>query len=213
MTGAPEHRGPPPPSLAMVAAGGVGVLVVIAFVAAVALGGRTTAAGPGERLGVGRADAEGVLAVFVPRCRDDRVKVVEVTGAGGDVLWRITSRKGSIDERYEVGADAPLGFDVEVPLGSPLPDVPLVAAVGVDGEAGAVRDQLDFSPGAVPEEGVVTAGGDVGVASFQGRAIAAARCPESRSDVGLTTVVFTLGALLVVASYLVLVSRWWRGRR
>lgn len=213
MTGAPEHRGPPPPSLAMVAAGGVGVLVVIAFVAAVALGGRATAAGPGERLGIGRADAEGALAVFVPRCRDDRVKVVEVTGAGGDVLWRITSRKGSIDERYEVGADAPLGFDVEVPLGSPLPDVPLVAAVGVDGEAGEVRDQLDFSPGAVPEEGVVTAGGDAGVASFQGRAIAAARCPESRSDVGLTTVVFTLGALLVVASYLVLVSRWWRGRR
>jgi len=213
VTGAHEHRGPAPPSLAMVAAGGVGVLVVIAFVAAVALGGRTPAAGPGQRLGVGRADAEGALAVFVPRCRDDRVKVVEVAVAGGDVLWRIASRKGSIDERYEVGADAPLGFEVEVPLGSPLPDVPLVAAMGVDGEAGEVRDLLDFSRGAVPEEGVVTAGGDVGVASFQGRALAAADCPESRSDIGSTTVVFALGALLVVVSYFIMVSRWWRGRR
>ena len=196
----------------MVAAGGVGVLVVIAFVAAVALGGRTEPGRPGERVGVGRADADGGLAVFVPRCRDDRVTLVEVAAEGGGALWRITSRKGSIDERYEVGAEAPLGFEVEVPLASPLPDGPLAATVEVEGEGGDVTDRIAFRAGSVPAEGVVTAGGDVGIGSFQGRALAAARCPESRSDLGLTTVVFTLGGLLVVASYGVMVSRWWRGR-
>lgn len=207
-----EGVGEAPPSLAMVAAGGVGVLVVIAFVAAVALGGRTTPARPGERVGVGRAGAEGTLAVLVPRCRDDRVTVVEVSAEGGPALWRITSRKGSIDERYEVGADAPLGFEVEVPLTPPLPEGPLVAMVAVDGEAGDVTDRIAFRPRAVPPGGVVTAGGDASLGSFQGRALAAARCPESRSDVGLTTVVFAMGGLLVVASYGVMVSRWWRGR-
>ena len=201
-----------PPSLAMVAAGGVGVLVVVAFVAAVALGGRTTTAGPGERVGVGRADRGGALAVFVPRCRDDRVTLVEVGVEGGSTLWRITSRKGSIDERYEVGADAPLGFEVEVPLADALPDEALRATVVVDGDDGAVRDGLGFRTVEVPTDGVRTAGGDVALASFQGRALAAARCPESRSDLGLTTVVFGLGGLLVVASYGVMVSRWWRGR-
>ena len=201
-----------PPSLAMVAAGGVGVLVVIAFVAAVALGGRTTAAGPGERVGVGRADAGGALAVFVPRCRDDRVTLVEVGDERGATLWRITSRKGSIDERYEVGADAPLGFEVAVPLRSGLPDEPLLATVEVDGDGGDVRDAISFRPGELPPEGVRTAGGDLGLTSFQGRALAAARCPESRSDLGLTTVVFGLGGLLVVGSYGLMVSRWWRGR-
>lgn len=201
-----------PPSLAMVAAGGVGVLVVIAFVAAVALGGRTTAAGPGERVGVGRADAGGALAVFVPRCQDDRVTLVEVGVEGGGALWRIASRKGSIDERYEVGADAPLGFEVEVPLAAAIPDEPLRATVVVDGDDGEVRDGIAFRPSEVPAEGVSTAGGDVGLTSFQGRALAAARCPESRSDLGLTTIVFGLGGLLVVASYGLMVSRWWRGR-
>ena len=201
-----------PPSLAMVAAGGVGVLVVIAFVAAVAIGGRTTAAGPGERVGVGRADAEGALAVFVPRCRDDRVTLVEVGIQDGSTLWRIASRKGSIDERYVVGADAPLGFEVDVPLTGGVPEGPLLASVVVDGDEGEVRDGIAFRAAELPAEGVRTAGGDLGLDSFQGRALAAARCPESRSDLGLTTIVFGLGGLLVVASYGLMVSRWWRGR-
>jgi len=198
----------------MVAAGGVGVLVVIAFVAAVALGGRSVAAEPGERIGVGRADAEGGLAVFIPRCDDDRVRVVEVAAEGGPALWRISSRKGSIDERYEVGADpAPLGFEVEVPLAeTPAPGVELTATASVAGEDGEVRDRLVFTPDGLPEEGVLTAGGTVDVASFQGRALAAAACPESRSDLGLTTIVFALGGLLVVASYGLMVGRWWKGR-
>lgn len=198
----------------MVAAGGVGVLVVIAFVAAVALGGRSVAAEPGERVGVGRADVEGGLAVFVPRCDDDRVRIVEVAVDGGTAAWRIASRKGSIDERYEVGADpAPLGFAVEVPFAEALaPDVALTATVSIDGEDGEVRDRIAFTPEGIPAEGVLTAGGEVDVASFQGRALAAADCAESRSDLGLTTIVFALGGLLVVASYGLMVGRWWRGR-
>ncbi len=197
----------------MVAAGGVGVLVVIAFVAAVALGGRTTAAGPGERVGVGRADEGGALAVFVPRCQDDRVTLVQVGLEGGATLWRIASRKGSIDERYEVGAEAPLGFEVEVPLTERIPDEALRVTVVVDGDGGEVADEIAFRSVEVPAEGVRTAGGDISLPSFQGRALAAARCPESRSELGLTTVVFGLGGLLVVASYGLMVSRWWRGRR
>lgn len=198
----------------MVAAGGVGVLVVIAFVAAIALGSRTASAGPGERVGVGRADAEGTLAVFVPRCDGDRVGAVEVGVEREAVLWRIESRKGSIDERYMVGAaPPPLGFETVVPLAAPLPlGTPLVAAVTVEGDDEAMGDQIAFTIEAVPAEGVVTARGETDLRTFQGRALAAAACPESRSELGLTTVVFGLGGLLVVASYGLMVSRWWRGR-
>ena len=196
----------------MVAAGGVGVLVVIAFVAAVALGGRSAAAGPGDRVAVGRADAAGTLAVFVPRCRDERVTSVEVGESGGQPLWRITSRKGSIDERYVVGAATPpLGFEVEVPLRGPLPTSPLQASVTVDGE-GDVRDALIFDAASVPSGEVLHRGEAVDVGSFQARALAAASCPESRRDVTATTVVFGLGGLLVVGTYGLMVSRWWRGR-
>jgi hypothetical protein len=196
----------------MVAAGGVGVLVVIAFVAAVALGGRTSAAGPGERVAVGRADPAGTLAVFVPRCRDERVTSVEIGEDGGRPLWRIESRKGSIDERYVVGATPPpLGFEVEVPLRDPLPSSALRAAVTVEGE-GDVADGLTFDPSALPEGEVLHRGEPVDVGSFQARALAAASCPESRRDVTATTVVFGLGGLLVVATYGLMVGRWWRGR-
>ena len=196
----------------MVAAGGVGVLVVIAFVAAVALGGRSSAAGPGERVAVGRADAAGTLAVFVPRCRDERVTSVEVGQAGGEPLWRIASRKGSIDERYVVGATTPpLGFEVEVPLEGALPPSTLEASVTLDGD-GDVADGLTFDATSVPAGEVLHRGEAMALASFQARALAAADCPESRRDVTATTVVFGLGGLLVVASYGLMVSRWWRGR-
>jgi hypothetical protein len=111
-----------------------------------------------------------------------------------------------------VGAEAPLGFEVEVPLTGRVPDEPLLVTVVVDGDGGDVRDAIAFRPSEVPAEGVRTAGGPADLSSFQGRALAAARCPESRSDLGLTTIVFGLGGLLVVASYGLMVSRWWRGR-
>jgi hypothetical protein len=190
----------------------VGVLVVVAFVTALTFGGRPQAAALGERVAVGRADAAGTLAVFVPRCRDERVEVVEIAEAGGVARWRIASRKGSIDERYVVGADAPLGFEVEVPLDAPLPEGELTATVAVDGDGDEVRDRAAFRVGAVPEEDVLYRGQVVDIASFQARALSAAWCPESRTEFGFTTVVFGLGALLVVGSYGLMVSRWWRGR-
>jgi len=197
----------------MVAAGGVGVLVVIAFVAAVALGGRFEAPELGERVAIGRADANGTLAVFVPRCRDERVTVVEIAEAEGSARWRIASRKGSIDERYVVGApEPPLGFELEVPLEGPLPDGELTATVAVEGEEGEVRDRVTFTVGAVPATDVLYRGSLVDIASFQAQALSAASCPESRSELGLTTVVFGLGALMVVGTYGLMVSRWWRGR-
>lgn len=197
----------------MVAAGGVGVIVVIAFVAAIALGGRFEAPELGERVAIGRADADGTLAVFVPRCRDERVTVVEVAEGGGSARWRIASRKGSIDERYVVGApEPPLGFEIEVPLEAPLPDGELTATVAVDGDAGGVRDRLTFTAASVPTSDVLYRGGVVDIASFQAQALSAASCPESRSELGLTTVVFGLGALMVVGTYGLMVARWWRGR-
>lgn len=196
----------------MVAAGGVGVLVVVAFVAAIAFGARTQPAAPGERVAVGRADADGTLAVFVPRCRGERVKVVEIAAADGSALWRIRSKKGSIDERYVVGiAEPPLGFETDVPLERPLPGGDLTATVAVDGNH-EVRDQLTFRTRDVPPTEVLHRGDVVDVASFHARAMSAASCPESRSDLGFTTVVFGLGALMVVGTYALMVSRWWRGR-
>lgn len=187
--------------------------MVIAFVAAVAFGGRAQPAEPGERVAVGRADGDGTLAVFVPRCRDDRVRVVEVAEAGGTARWRITSRKGSIDERYVVGApEAPLGFVADVPLTAPLPEGELTVTVAVDGDGGEVRDRASFSVGAVPATDVLHQGEAVDIATFQARALSAASCPETRSDLGLTTAVFGLGALLVAGTYGLMVSRWWRGR-
>lgn len=189
------------------------MLVVVAFVAAVALGGRTQPATAGERVAVGRADGEGELAVFVPRCRGDRVERVEVAEAGGAVRWRITSRKGSIDERYVVGApEAPLGFDVAVPLEGPLPEGDLTATVVVDGDDGEATDRATFREEAVPVGDVLHRGDVVDLATFQARALSAASCPESRSELGLTTLVFGAGALLVVGTYGLMVSRWWRGR-
>jgi hypothetical protein len=83
--------------------------------------------------------------------------------------------------------------------------------VRIDGE-GDVRDALTFDPASVPAGEVLHRGEVVDVASFQARALAAASCPESRRDVTATTVVFALGGLLVVATYGLMVSRWWRGR-
>ena len=208
-----ERRVADPPSLGMVAAGGVGVLVVIAFVAAVALGGRTPPARPGDRVAVGRAEeAGGALAVLVPRCRDERVTAVEVAEADGRPLWRITSRKGSIDERYLVGAaPPPLGFEVEVALRDPLPASPLVASVTVAGEDD-VHDAAPFAAASLPVEDVLHRGEPVAPGRFQARALAAASCPESRRDVTTATVLFGLGGLLVVGTYGLMVSRWWRGR-
>ena len=202
-----------PPSLSMVLSGGVGVAAVVAFVAALALGGDLKEPPPGARLAVTAADGPAGVAVLVPRCRSERVTGVELRTAGGDALWRITARKGSIDERYVVGADEPLGFVTEVPLRSSLPSGPLevVASVAGGGPADVV-DRSVFDPGAVPPVGVLYQGEVVEPAAFEAGAAAAADCGESGGGLGLVTWSFVAAATGVVVTYVTMVVRYWKGR-
>src|SRR5207253_221662 len=96
------------PSLGVVVAGGIGVLAVIAFVGALALGGSSRSR-PGDRVAVVRTLGPAGIAVLAGRCLDQRVTAVAVVD-GGTTIWRIESRKGSIERRYVVGAPPPLGF-------------------------------------------------------------------------------------------------------
>jgi hypothetical protein len=203
-----------PPSLAVVVAGGVGVAAVVAFVAAVALGAQVSDWPPGARLAVAADEGPAGLAVLVPRCRSERVTRVELRLAGGDeALWRITAGKGSIDERYVVGAAAPLGFVTEVALRPPLPPAPLevVAHLTRDGPADVV-DWAVFDPRAVPPDGVLYQGHPVEPEVFQAGAAAAAACPESSRDLGLVTWLFGAAAAGVVAAYVAMVVRYWKSR-
>jgi hypothetical protein len=203
-----------PPSLSMVLSGGVGVAAVVAFVAAVALGAHVSDWRPGARLAVATDEGPAGLAVLVPRCRSERVTRVELRLAGGDeALWRITAGKGSIDERYVVGAAAPLGFVTEVAFRPPLPPAPLevVAHLTRDGPADVV-DWAVFDPRAVPADGVLYQGDPVEPEVFRAGVAAAAACPESSRDLGLVTWLFVAAAGGVVVTYLNMVVRYWRGR-
>jgi hypothetical protein len=172
------------PSLGIIVTGGIGVLVVIAFVAGIVLG-RTGEAEPGDRVGIGRVD-EG-LVVFAARCEDERVRAVEVRAPGGPALWRIESDKGTIDRRFLVGGTPPAFFATVVPLDGSLPSGVLEAEVTVDD----VVDARQFDPAALEE------GERFGVS-----------CDDS--GLGLLPVVFVLGALAVVAAYGAMVARYVR---
>ena len=102
-------RPPDVPSAGVLIAGAIGVLAVVGFVIVLSVGASPTDA-PGSRVRLVRADAPAGFAVLAGRCRDQRVLSVEVASADGATLWRIESRKGSIERRYLVGAAPPLGF-------------------------------------------------------------------------------------------------------
>lgn len=197
----------------MVVSGGVGVVAVVAFVAAVAVGADLTEPPPGTRLAVTAADGPAGLAVLVPRCRSERVTGVELRSTGGDVLWRITARKGSIDERYVVGGDEPLGFVTEAPLRSPVPSARLevVAHLAREGPVEVV-DRAVFDPAAVPPAGILHQGDVVEADAFRAAAAAAADCPESGGDLGVVTWMFVAAAAGVVVAYSTMVVRYWKGR-
>ena len=202
-----------PPSLSMVLSGGVGVAAMVAFVAAVALGADLKQPPAGARLAVTAAEGPAGLAVLVPRCRSERVTRVELRAAGGSALWRISARKGSIDERYVVGADAPLGFVTEVPLRSSPPPGPLEVVTHVAGGGSAdVVDRVVFDPGAVPSGGVLYQGDAVEPAAFEAGAAAAADCAEAGRGLGLVTWLFAAAATGVVITYVAMVVRYWKGR-
>jgi hypothetical protein len=192
----------------MVAVGGVAVLVMVAFVAAVAMGGRSVPAAPGDRLAVARGGPTGV-EVLVQRCPDERVTGVEVVDADGALVWRIGSRKGSIDARFAVGGDPPTGFVTDVALEG-LPDGPLEARVALGVGDG---DAMGFDASSLPAEGVRHRGVDLDEDDFRRRALGAVDCGgDEGGDRATVSWLFAGGAVVVALAYLGMVQRWWRGR-
>jgi hypothetical protein len=124
----------------VVLAGGVGVVVVVAFVVAVALGGHTRQV-PGDRVALVRADGPAGVAVLAGRCRDQRVRSVEVTDAEGAVRWRAVSAKGAIARRWVVGGDAPVDGTVEVRLVGELRGEVTATVAFVDDRSDGGADQ------------------------------------------------------------------------
>ena len=173
----------------MLVAGGLGVLVVVGFVAAVVFGGAARAQ-PGDR--VAFVEVRGRHVVVAGRCEDERVTAVELRApGGGPVLWRIASAKGSITRRYVVGEEPlPVGFTTVAPL-QPLPLGDLEVAVEIDGTL--VDREVVSQP--APE-----------------RAEVYAPCGRSQR-LGAVSLLFVAGALLVVLAYAGMVQRWFQGRR
>lgn len=197
----------------MVLSGGAGVVAVVIFVAALAFGAEAESPAPGSRLGIAKAAGPAGLAILIPRCRSERVTRVEVRSINDVALWRVVSRKGSIDERFVVGAESvPLGFATDVALAGPLPAGPSVAVAELAGEPSDTADRATFEPGAVPAEGVLYQGRAVNGDAFQAQAASAADCGGSGRGLGLVTWLFMVAAATVVVTYGMMVVRYWRGR-
>lgn len=195
-------------------AAGVGVAAVVAFVAALAVGGRPSAPRPGDRLGLTRAGAEGAVTVVAVRCPSERVTGVELRRPEGEVVWRIVSRKGSIDQRYPIGGDPPLGFRVDEPLDHPLPGGLLVVTAHFSREGpGGVTDRAVVEAVEVPEDGVLHRGAVVRGERFEQRARMGIDCPIDAEELDGITLAFAVAAGGVLVTYAVLVQRWWRSRR
>lgn len=177
------------PSTAVLLAGAIGVLVVLAFVAAVAMGGEARAR-RGDRVELISGEGPAGLEVLAGRCQDERVTAVELRAPSGPTLWRIASPKGSITRRYVVGGEPPFDFTTVAPL-QPLPEGPLEAAVEIDGDV--VDTQVFQRP--LPAEGS-----------------AAGPCGRSQ-QLGGVVLLFAAGAALVVVAYGGMVRRWFTARR
>lgn len=173
----------------MVVTGGIGVLVVIAFVAAVAFGRDQTPA-PGDRVAVVKSDGPAGFTLLVGRCDEERVNSVEVRNAPNGVpVWRIESAAGSIDRRYVVGQDPPpFGFTVAAPFVPPQSSR-LIAEAEIDGVVD--REELDTT---------------------KLDAERAPKAPCDGDDIGFVSVLFIVGALGVVAAYGVMVRRYLSAR-
>jgi hypothetical protein len=174
------------PTLGVLATGGVGVLVVLAFVAAIVFGRGSVA--PGDRIAVVRSDGPVGFTVLAGRCTDERVKAVEVHVPDGPPLWRIESAKGVINRSFAVGAEPPpFGATTVTPL-QPLPPGTLEVLLTVDGET----DHEQFDPAHLES----------------------ADAPEApcSTDLGLVPVLFVIGAAGVVIAYSALVRRYLQAR-
>ena len=187
-------RRPDAPSLGVVAVGGIGVLVVVAFVVALSLGSSTRRA-PGELVRVVVDDGPGGMAVLAGRCLDERVRSVTVSQPDGTVLWRIVSRKGSIDRRYPVGAGAPLGFEVEHPLAA-RPSGSVRAEVVFTEDREEHADARTVHVDDLPAEGSTLESGPPACGDDEGP--------------GFTTVAFAVAAAFVLAGYGLMLLRFRR---
>jgi len=166
--------------------GGIGVLVVVAFVASIVFE-RNQRVGEGDRIAVAASSEAGLPpAVLVGRCEDERVRAVEVRAAGGDVLWRIESDKGTIDRGFVIGSAPPPFFDTVVQLDGPLPGGPLEAVVAIDDD---IVDRETFE-----------------VASLEGGDGIGVSCGDR--SLGLVPLVFVVGAAGVVVAYASMVARF-----
>lgn len=208
------------PSLTMVIAGGVGVLVVLAFIAAVPYGARPAPAVPGARLGLGPSDGPAGLVVSVPRCRGERISGVELSGPEGS-LWRVTADPGSIDSSYVVGAEPPpLGFTNEVVFdpANPLPEIVEVtvnfagSALGDERDAGD-RARFELSELPTDPDLVLYQQGVVDADEFRGRALATADCARFDRGIGPNDIAFGIAGAVVLVTYGLLVIRWLRTRK
>jgi hypothetical protein len=173
----------------MVLTGGIGVLVVVAFVAAVAFG-RGTTMRPGDRIAVVPLERSPAgFEILVGRCQDERVRAVEVRAPDGPVLWRIESTKGGIDRSFIVGQDPPpFSFRTTTKLGK-LPPGPLEASVVVDQST----DARPFDPAHLSTSGAVGA-------------------PCGSRDIGIVPWLFIVGGAGVVVAYGAMVQRFVRAR-
>jgi hypothetical protein len=107
-------------------------------------------------------------------------------------LWRIESRKGSIERRYLVGAAPPLGFRDATPLRT-KPSGQVKATVAFVQGDDSTTDERVIDMAALPDEGdalrrpTPACGGHVGL--------------------GDATPLFALAALLVVGGYVLMLVR------
>jgi hypothetical protein len=180
---------------------GVGVLVMILFVVFVAAGARSMSS-PGDRVAVVESTGPAGIAVLTGRCKDQRVRSVDLRGPDQQLLWEVSSTKGSINRRWVVGGEVPVDAEELIEPVLPLPAQVTAEArfVDEDGEDGVeIHDsrtvQLDALSGAARL-------GDA--------------APSCGRRVGLgpvATALFGLGSAVVLVGYAVMVGRWWRVRR
>ncbi len=188
------------PSPAVLVAGGVAVVLVVVFVAAVLAGSRVERR-PGDRIVVVRSQGPAGITVVAGRCLDQRVGRVRLSlSGGGATLWEIVSARGSIDRRYVVGLEPPpFGFTEVValrgvPAGLARAEVTFLRDGHVD-----VVDAVEVDPGDI--EGAEPLLGD-----------AAPPCTRDQRVGPFATAVLVLGALLVVAGYAAMLARRWGSR-
>ena len=208
-----RRSGDKPPSLQMVLSGGVGVVAVVVFVTALAFGTDIAEVAPGARLGIVSAEGPIGLAVLVPRCRGERVVSVELLDADGAPLWRLSSAKGAIDERYVVGAgETPFATTTDIELRTPLPSGPLTAVASLDGDSVDATDRVTFDRAAVPADGVLYQGAAIGTGEFEAQAAGAADCNGPTDAPGFVTWLFVAAGLGVVVTYVMMLMRYLDGR-